>query len=121
MQARASYFLTTRKVREADDLLLELLDSSWNMLKEDRIRLYVTYFVNHIWEIESRPGSLEAKYRDYQSLVDQVWPAVEFYPVCENYLVPNLIKLKAQVNVRISYEHLRSTFGNCPQFREFFK
>jgi hypothetical protein len=119
-RARASHFLTTGRADEADALLLDLLESSRNMLKEDRIQIYVAYYVNRMNMINRRAGTLEAKTLEYQNLVDKVWPAMEFYPVCENSLVPNLMYLKEQVDVNFSMDHLRSQFGSCPQFKKIF-
>jgi hypothetical protein len=57
----------------------------------------------------------------HDALVDKVWPAMEFYPSCENSLVPNLMYLKEQVDVNFSMDHLRSQFGSCPQFKNVFQ
>lgn len=82
--------------------------------------MYFNYLIAELAVINRKPSEGDSRTVDVQRLIDEVYPAIKIWPVCENTVARALLELGVQGPVDIRLDELTETFGHCDNLAPFF-
>lgn len=116
----ARHLIARKDNARAAEVLQEVLASGYPWLKKGLPPIYFHYMVARLAVINAKPAPAVSKAPEYQVLVDEVFPATEILPLCNNVVTRALLQLGAQGPLDIRFAALKESFGHCDNLLPLF-